>query len=102
MGRVHWDPQGAKEYAQKYGVEGFPTMVFFNNGDIKQTSPDGAVFYFYASAQTTHISQPDGTQLYQFPNGQLERHRTDGFKEIRFADGASKIISPSGDVEEVG
>ena len=34
------------------------------NGDIKQTSPDGAVVYFYASAQTTHISQPDGTQLY--------------------------------------
>ena len=75
--------------------------VLFANGDIKQTSPDGAVVYFYASAQTTHISQPDGTQLYQFPNGQLERHLTNGYKEIRFADGASKVILPSGEVESV-
>jgi len=29
-------------------------------------------------------------------------HRTDGCNEIRFADGTSKIILPSGEVEEVG
>lgn len=66
--------------------------IFFNNGDIKQKGHLGTV-YFYASAQTTHISKPDGTQLYQFPNGQLERHRADGYKEIQFADGACKIIN---------
>jgi hypothetical protein len=38
-----------------------------------------------------HVSQPDGTQLYQFPNGQVEVHRRDGCKEIRFADGTSKV-----------
>ena len=70
-------------------------------GDVKQTDPAGAVVYFYAGAQTVHISQPDGTQLYQFPNGQIERHRTDGFKEICFADGSKKIILPTGEVEEV-
>ena len=76
--------------------------VFFINDDVKQTDTDGTVVYFYASAQTVHVSQTDGTQVYQFPNGQVEVHRTDGCKEIRFADGTSKIILPSGEVEEVG
>eukprot|EP00965_Chrysotila_dentata_P184800 6101086-Pleurochrysis_carterae.AAC.3 len=44
--------------------------VFFSNGDIKQTAVDGRVVYYYAEAETTHVSEPDGMQLYHFPNQQ--------------------------------
>ena len=30
--------------------------VFFINGDVKQTDADGAVVYFYASAQVSRVS----------------------------------------------
>jgi len=57
------------------------------------------VVYFYASANTTHVSEPDGTQLYHFPNGQVERHFTDGLKEIRFREGGLRVILPNGQVQ---
>ena len=59
------------------------------------------VVYFYAGASTTHVSEPDGTQLYHFPNGQVERHFTDGLKEIRFHEGGLKVILPDGQVQHI-
>ena len=32
-----------------------------------------------------------------FKNGQLEKHKVDGAKEIYFVDGGRKFISPSGE-----
>lgn len=78
--------------------------------------------YYYSEARTTHVSDPDGTQLYHFPNGQVcrchartlalspsepappqvERHFTDGLKEIKFEDGAIKIIMPGDGVQSLG
>ena len=43
----------------------------------------------------------DGTQLYHFPNQQVERHFTDGLKEIKFADGTLKVILPNGEVQSL-
>lgn len=83
-------PTGTVKLVLPTGVQ----TVFFGNGDIKQTIPDRRVIYYYADAQTTHVSEPDGTQLYSFPNGQVERHYGDGFKEIRFVDGLTKVIPP--------
>jgi len=74
--------------------------VFFCNGDVKQTATSRRVVYYHAEAETTHVSEPDGTQLYHFPNGQVERHFADGLKEIVFADGSLKVILPSGEVHE--
>ena len=47
------------------------TTVFFCNGDVKQTDLHKRVVYYYQDAQTTHVSEQDGTQLYHFPNGQV-------------------------------
>jgi len=75
--------------------------VFFCNGDVKQTSLSRRVVYYHAEAETTHVSEPDGTQIYHFPNQQVERHFTDGLKEISFPDGTVKVILPNGEVQTV-
>eukprot|EP00962_Isochrysis_galbana_P043294 scaffold16447_cov116-Isochrysis_galbana.AAC.7 len=75
--------------------------VFFCNGDVKQTAPSRRVVYYHAEADTTHVSEPDGTQIYHFPNQQVERHFTDGLKEISFPDGMVKVILPNGDVQTI-
>ena len=90
-------PTGTRKEVLPNGVQ----TVIFGNGDVKQTGLDRRVVYYYAEAATTHVSEPDGTQLYHFPNGQVERHFTDGLKEIRFTDGTLKVITPDGQVESV-
>ena len=47
------------------------TTVKFANGDIKRSTPDGVVTYFYSAAQTTHITQPDGIEIFEFPSQQV-------------------------------
>lgn len=90
-------PTGTRKEVLPNGVQ----TVVFGNGDVKQTGLDRRVVYYYAEAATTHVSEPDGTQLYHFPNGQVERHFTDGLKEIRFTDGALKVITSDGQVQSV-
>ena len=68
----------------------------FANGDIKRTSPDGVVTYFYSAAQTTHTTQPDGIEIFEFPSRQIERHFPDGSKEISFPDNTRKLIRNDG------
>ncbi|KAG2379495.1 hypothetical protein C9374_006612 [Naegleria lovaniensis] len=75
-------------------------LVFFNNGDIKKTFEDGVVVYYYASLQTTHVSYPNGLEMYKFPNTQLERHFPSGEKEIVFPDKTVKFVNNDG-MEEI-
>ena len=73
-------------------------MVKFANGDVKKTYRDtGLVVYFYASAETTHTTYANGIEMFEFPNGQTEKHHPDGLKEITFADNTRKIIHPNGE-----
>jgi centromere protein J len=39
--------------------------------------------YFFAEAKTTQTAFPDGMQVFKFSNKQIEKHYTDGTKEIR-------------------
>lgn len=74
------------------------TIVRFNNGDIKTTRPEaGTVEYYYAEAETNHTTYPDATEVFEFPNDQVETHYPDGSKKIVFPDGTRKIILPNGD-----
>lgn len=73
------------------------TTVKFNNGDVKQTYPDtGLVVYYYADARTTHTTYKDGTEVFEFPNGQVERHMPGKSKNIEFPDGTVKVVGPDG------
>ncbi|XP_053918306.1 centromere protein J-like [Cuculus canorus] len=71
------------------------TISFFN-GDVKKIMPDQRVIYYYADAQTTHTAYPDGLEVLQFPNSQIERHYPDGTQEIVFPDQTVKRLYSDG------
>jgi uncharacterized coiled-coil DUF342 family protein len=73
-------------------------VVRFSNGDVRQSWPEqGVVVYFYNEARTVHVTHNDGEQVFRFPSGQLERHFSDGTKDISYPDGTRKVVMPSGE-----
>jgi len=100
-------PDGSREILFTNGTrkqissDGQTIIVSFFNGDIKQILPDGRVVYYYADAQTTHTTYADGLQIFQFTNGQVEKHYIDGTKEIQFPDQTIKYLFPNGSAESV-
>ncbi|KAM7179878.1 centrosomal P4.1-associated protein isoform 2-T2 [Macrochelys suwanniensis] len=76
------------------------TVTFFN-GDVKQVMPDQRVIYYYADAQTTHTTYPDGLEVLHFSNGQIEKHYPDGRKEITFPDQTIKNLFMDGREESI-
>ena len=77
------------------------TVVRFYNGDIKQTFPNRQVIYYYAEAETTHTTFPDGLEILEFANGQTEKNYPDGTQEIGFPDKTKKYIFSNGEEETV-
>ncbi|ETV95707.1 hypothetical protein H310_11123 [Aphanomyces invadans] len=76
------------------------SVVRFSNGDVKENYPaaeGGKTVYYYAAAQTRHTTYADQTQVFDFPNGQVEKHHANGAKEITFVDGTTKRIETNGD-----
>ena len=43
--------------------------------------------------KTSHTTHPDGSEVYEFPTGQIEKHHLDGRKEILFPDGSRKMMA---------
>jgi len=75
--------------------------VYFKNSDVKDVYPDGKVVYRFAQTDTVQTTFPDGLQIFQFANGQLEKHFPNKHKEINFPDGTVKKISPNGGEETI-
>jgi len=69
-------PNGTKLIRYKNGTlkEVDPSgdsIVRFLNGDSKQyRAHSGIIVYYYALADTTHTTHPDGLEIYEFPNKQ--------------------------------
>ncbi|GAA6069593.1 centromere protein J isoform X1, partial [Tachysurus ichikawai] len=97
-GRLTVFPNGTRKHVS---ADGLSVTITFFNGDIKQMMPDQRVIYYYAEAQTTHTTYPDGLEVLQFPNNQIEKHFTDGHKEITFPDQTVKNLYPDGREESV-
>ncbi|KAJ8282201.1 hypothetical protein COCON_G00047200 [Conger conger] len=91
-------PNGTRK---EVSADGRTVKVNFFNGDVKQVMEDQRVIYYYANTQTTHTTYPDGMEVLQFPNNQIEKHFPDGRKEITFPDQTVKNLGPNGDVESV-
>nr|XP_020826094.1 centromere protein J-like [Phascolarctos cinereus] len=101
-GKVEWKfsdgrktitfPNGTKK---EISADKKTTMVMFPNGDVQKFMPDQRVLYYYADAQTTHTTYPDGLEVLQFPNKQIEKHHPNGTKEIVFPDGTVKHLGVS-------
>lgn len=75
------------------------TQVLFQNGDEKEIRPDGVIVYHYAATKAVQTTLPDGVELYQFQDGQFERHHPDGSTEIHFPNGTTKRIQSDGSEE---
>uniref|UniRef100_A0A8C5UHQ9 Centromere protein J C-terminal domain-containing protein n=1 Tax=Malurus cyaneus samueli TaxID=2593467 RepID=A0A8C5UHQ9_9PASS len=62
------------------------TTISLSDGNAKKIMPDQRVIYCYADAQITHTAYPDGLEVLQFPNNQIEKYYPDGTQEIVFPD----------------
>uniref|UniRef100_H2ZX87 Centrosomal P4.1-associated protein n=1 Tax=Latimeria chalumnae TaxID=7897 RepID=H2ZX87_LATCH len=91
-------PNGTRK---EVSSDGKTVTVTFFNGDIKQIMPDQRVIYYYADAKTTHTTYPDGLEILQFPNNQIEKHYPDGRKEITFPDQTIKNLFLDGREESI-
>ncbi|KAK9721896.1 hypothetical protein K7432_003051 [Basidiobolus ranarum] len=73
----------------------------FVNGDSKESFEDGKIVYYYAETKTVHSSLPDKTEIFQFANGQLEKHHVDGTIEVRFPDATIQYIYPNNEEKSI-
>ncbi|XP_018895357.4 centrosomal P4.1-associated protein isoform X7 [Gorilla gorilla gorilla] len=91
-------PNGTQK---EVSADGKTITVTFFNGDVKQVMPDQRVIYYYAAAQTTHTTYPEGLEVLHFSSGQIEKHYPDGRKEITFPDQTVKNLFPDGQEESI-
>ncbi|XP_036055490.1 centromere protein J [Onychomys torridus] len=96
--RVILFPNGTRKEVSAGGKS--ITVTFFN-GDVKQVMPDERVVYYYAAAQTTHTTYPEGLEVLHFSSGQIEKHFPDGRKEITFPDQTIKNLFADGQEESI-
>ncbi|XP_015191263.1 PREDICTED: centromere protein J [Polistes dominula] len=88
-----WYPNGnVKKVFPDKGI----TKMLYYNGDVRETRNDGKVKYFYASTRTWHTTMPDGLEILEFPNGQVEKRSQNGMVEISFPDRSTQIIQVDG------
>ncbi|XP_048834229.1 centromere protein J [Brienomyrus brachyistius] len=97
-GRLILFPNGTRK---EVSADGRTVKITFFNGDVKQVTDDQQVIYYYAEAQTTHTTYPDGMEVLRFPNNQIEKHFPDGRKEITFPDQTVKNLFPDGKEESI-
>ncbi|KAM8803147.1 centrosomal P4.1-associated protein [Rhynchonycteris naso] len=91
-------PNGTQK---EVSADGKTVTVTFFNGDVKQVMPDERVIYYYAAAQTTHTTYPEGLEVLHFSSGQIEKHFPDGRKEITFPDQTIKNLFADGQEESI-
>uniref|UniRef100_A0A8D0GXL2 Centrosomal P4.1-associated protein n=1 Tax=Sphenodon punctatus TaxID=8508 RepID=A0A8D0GXL2_SPHPU len=91
-------PNGTRK---EVSSDGKTLTVTFFNGDVKQVMADQRVIYYYADAQTTHTTYPNGLEVLHFSNGQIEKHYSDGRKEITFPDQTIKNLLADGQEESI-
>ena len=82
------------------------TVTRFQNGDVetrfnpnttstssgRSPSLSCMVAYYHCKEEVLQITQKDGSVLYEYANGQVERHCADGVKIVLFPDGTKTIV----------
>ena len=87
---------GVRKEVHKDGT----SVIRFANGDVEtKFAESGTAAYFHAEDRVMQITTADGSTLFEYPSGQIERHYTDGSKAIIFPDGTKQRISATGHVE---
>ncbi|XP_078050255.1 spindle assembly abnormal 4 [Augochlora pura] len=89
----YWYPNG--NVKKIFPDQGLSKLLYYN-GDVRETSKDGKVKYFYASTRTWHTTMPDGIEILEFADGQIERRLHDGTIEVSFPDGSTRVSESDG------
>jgi len=95
-----WPTTGRRDMVYQNGTTKTIThdtvVIKFSNNDVKITNiTTGKVIYHYASAATTHTTDPRlGVDIFEFANGQVEEQWKGGARCIRYPDGTNKLIQP--------
>ena len=75
------------------------SITYCNNGDIKQTFPNGKVCFYMKSANVLEIDYSNGMKVYQYANGQVEKFYPNGRKILLYEDGSIKYVDIDGSEE---
>ncbi|XP_050353467.1 centromere protein J [Nymphalis io] len=94
-------PDGTRELRFPNGnvkmlsADGKYSKFLYYNGDIKENFyNEGRIKYFYAATKTFHTTHPDGLEILEFPDGQVEKHYKDGSSEIKLPNGSIRYYDP--------
>ncbi|KAM3964006.1 spindle assembly abnormal 4 [Aphomia sociella] len=94
-------PDGSKELRFPNGnikymsSDGSYSKFVYYNGDVKENFyKEGRIKYFYAETKTFHTTHPDGLEVLEFPDGQVEKRYKDGSSEIRLPNGSIRYFDP--------
>ncbi|CAH2263590.1 jg10906 [Pararge aegeria aegeria] len=97
-------PDGTKELKFPNGniksisADGKYSKFIYYNGDIKENFyNEGRIKYYYAETKTFHTTHPDGLEVLEFPDGQVEKRYKDGSSEIRLPNGSMRYFDPKND-----
>lgn len=101
---IHYT-DGRKEIRYKNGnlkkisPNGDIIKIVYFNGDVKEICKDGKVKYYYGESRTWHTTYPDGLEVLDFPNGQVERRHLNGTIEILYPNECKKFNYTDGSEE---
>ncbi|XP_061722181.1 centromere protein J [Cydia pomonella] len=85
-------PNGNVKYLSADGK--YSKFVYYN-GDVKENFyNEGRIKYYYAETKTLHTTHPDGLEVLEFPDGQVEKRYKDGSSEIRLPNGTVRYFDP--------
>ncbi|CAH2093914.1 unnamed protein product [Euphydryas editha] len=94
-------PDGTRELRFPNGnvkiisADGKYSKFVYYNGDIKENFyNEGRIKYFYAETKTFHTTHPDGLEVLEFPDGQVEKRYKDGSSEIKLPNGSIRYYDP--------
>ncbi|KAL2913236.1 hypothetical protein HK105_207238 [Polyrhizophydium stewartii] len=91
--RLVWYSNGTIRQLRFDGIE----VEHFANGDYRTTHPDGHMVYWFEQSRTLQTVRPDGVDILQFEDGQVETRFPDGTLEVVFQDQTVKTVFPNGD-----
>ncbi|XP_047538376.1 centromere protein J [Vanessa atalanta] len=94
-------PDGTRELRFPNGnvkimsADGKYSKFLYYNGDIKENFyNEGRIKYYYAETKTFHTTHPDGLEILEFPDGQVEKRYKDGSSEIKLPNGSIRYYDP--------
>ena len=59
---------------------------------MKQVYKNGKIVYYFQESKTIQTTLNDGTEIFRFINGQIEKHYKNGNKEIFLPDGTKRYF----------